>query len=542
MVNKSVFKGKSGKFSTKNTDTVNKAGGVAYSKDAKDALAQFACTGTFYGSFYSSPESILEELKSIVNDIYDNEFIAKLCVYSRNNAFMKDFPAYLTVVLASRDKELFKKVFPKVIDNGRMLRNFVQIARSGEVDNKVFNLSSGSIRNVINKWFRDRSCEDIFKASIGNDPTIKDIIKMARPKPENNQKAALYAYFLQKPLDENGHYYSKDEQGNSVRKISYFDLPQVVKDYEDYKAGKTKVVPNVDFRFLDSLSVDTSFWKDVAKNANWQMTRMNLNTFARHGVFKDDKIVNIIKERLSNEDLIKRARQFPFQIMSAYFATEYNSDVPFSIREALQDAMEISINNVPEIKGKIYVAVDCSGSMGAIFGNSRQGSVTLNSIASLIASSLIRKNGDCEVYTFDSSAVKVNLNNRDSVFTNMEKLRKAGGGTNVSSVLKKLNEESKKGDAVIYISDYESWLDSRYSFYGSSSEMENEWVKFNKRNPNSKLVCIDLAPSSTSQISKDRKNVLQVGGFSDEVFNVIKYFLEDNEPNKWLKEISKINI
>lgn len=542
MVNKSVFKGKSGKFSTKNTDTVNKAGGVAYSKDAKDALAQFACTGTFYGSFYSSPESILEELKSIVDDIYDNKFIAKLCVYSRNNAFMKDFPAYLTVVLASRDKELFKKVFPKVIDNGRMLRNFVQIARSGEVDNKVFNLSSGSIRNVINKWFRDRSCEDIFKASIGNDPTIKDIIKMARPKPENNQKAALYAYFLQKPLDENGCYYSKDEQGNSVRKISYSDLPQVVKDYEDYKAGKTKVVPNVDFRFLDSLSVDTSFWKDVAENANWQMTRMNLNTFARHGVFKDDKIVNIIKERLSNEDLIKRARQFPFQIMSAYFATENNSDVPFSIREALQDAMEISINNVPEIKGKIYVAVDCSGSMGAIFGNSRQGSVTLNSIASLIASSLIRKNGDCEVYTFDSSAVKVNLNNRDSVFTNMEKLRKAGGGTNVSSVLKKLNEESKKGDAVIYISDYESWLDSRYSFYGSSSEMESEWVKFSKRNPNSKLVCIDLAPSSTSQISKDRKNVLQVGGFSDEVFNVVKYFLEDNEPNKWVKEISKINI
>jgi 60 kDa SS-A/Ro ribonucleoprotein len=105
--------------------------------------------------------------------------------------------------------------------------------------------------------------------------------------------------------------------------------------------------------------------------------------------------------------------------------------------------MEISIDNVPEFKGKIYVCVDTSGSMGSpITGTDESGKTKVSTIrcvdvAGLVASSIVRKNRSAEVWTFKNDAVKVNLNPRDTVITNTQKLAHAGGGTNISSPLRK---------------------------------------------------------------------------------------------------------
>ena len=53
----------------------------------------------------------------------DNVFLAKLAVYSRERALMKDMPAALLLALSKRDRELFRKVFDRVVDNGRVLRH-----------------------------------------------------------------------------------------------------------------------------------------------------------------------------------------------------------------------------------------------------------------------------------------------------------------------------------------------------------------------------------------------------------------------------------
>ncbi|MBI3560699.1 MAG: hypothetical protein HY080_03135 [Gammaproteobacteria bacterium] len=43
---------------------------------------------------------------------------------------MRDIPAFLAAALSVRDVALLEKVFPRVINNAAMLRNFVQIIRS----------------------------------------------------------------------------------------------------------------------------------------------------------------------------------------------------------------------------------------------------------------------------------------------------------------------------------------------------------------------------------------------------------------------------
>src|SRR5690606_31204064 len=103
-------------------------------------------------------------------------------------------------------------------------------------------------------------------------------------------------------------------------------------------------------------------------------TRMNLNTFARHGVFEDRKLTKLIANRLRNPNNVKRARAFPYQLMAAF--TNADDTIPRKVREALQDAMEVATRNVPAIEGKVWVLPDVSGSMQSPATGYRKGATS----------------------------------------------------------------------------------------------------------------------------------------------------------------------
>jgi len=520
MANKNIFS--TSKKTVPVTDTVNAAGGKAYSFDAKHMLAQIASTNCFNGTFYADANTNLDLAKTAVQNLKnDAEFIAKVAVYGRDKAYMKDMPAFITVMLADIDTKLFHKVFDKVIDNGKMLRNFCQIARSGATGRK-YNLSAGACRKAIQRWFNVKSPYAIFRASVGNDPSMRDMLRMGRPKPSTPEKNALFGYLIGK-------------------NVEFEALPQIVKEYETYKKTREGTVPNVDFRMLDSLGLGSKEWTEIARNAGWMMTRMNLNTFQRHDVFKSQEMVDLVASKLSNREEIENARAFPYQLFQAYQAA---SDVPHKIREALQDAMEIAIANVPVLKGKVLVAVDTSRSMrSAITGYRRGATSTVRcvDVAALFASAILRTNKDAEVVAFDTGLYPAGLNPRDTVITNAQKLAAFGGrGTNCSLPLANWNHRKIDADVVVYVSDCESWVDSS-RYYGGTGMM-TEWTTFQNHNPKAKLICIDLTPRGNSQV-KQHKNILQVGGFSDSVFSAIASFAEFGwEADHWVSQIESVNL
>ncbi|MDY6993977.1 MAG: RNA-binding protein, partial [Pseudomonadota bacterium] len=102
----------------------NEAGGQAYQLTPKQALAQYVMTGCLNTTFYAQAEQQLDWVLQYSNQV-DAKFIAQLAVYARQQGYMKDMPALLVAVLANKDLKLFSQVFPQVIDNGKMLRNFV---------------------------------------------------------------------------------------------------------------------------------------------------------------------------------------------------------------------------------------------------------------------------------------------------------------------------------------------------------------------------------------------------------------------------------
>lgn len=518
-MNKKLFQTSSA-VAVKPTNTVNHAGGVAYKLSDSEALCQLALTGCFNNTFYATAESQLTEVLALAAKC-DPQFVAKLAVYARENGLMKDTPAILAAVLASKNSELLESVFARVVDSPKMLRNFMQIVRSGATGRKSFGTR---VKRLIQNYLENLTDQQLFNANVGNDPSLPDMIKMVHPKPSNKKRSALYGYLL-------GKEYNKR------------DLFPLAKEYEAFKKEPEGEIPDVPFQMLTALPLSDKQWKEIAKNATWTQTRMNLNTFLRHNVFVDSKMVDMVAKRLQDPELIKKAKVFPYQLFTA--SQNVDAKMPMKIQIALQQAADLALENVPEFNGKVYVLVDTSGSMkSAISGN--RGSVTSKTscvdVAALFASAIMRKNPEAEIIPFDTRVHTHRLNPLDSVLTNASALAKfGGGGTDCSIAINSLNKRGVRDSgqvSIFVISDNESWADIGYY---NGTGMANEWKEFKKRNPKARLVCCDLTPNTTSQVTS-ADDVLLVGGFGDNVFEVISKFMDGKGKDTLLKDVNSVDL
>ena len=142
-------------------------------------------------------EAQLDELLELIDQVDDNQYLAKLAIYARQNAFMKDMPAALLVALSVRDTELMHQVFDRVVDNGRVLRTVFQMIRSGRFKDKAgksrIGLSS-SVQRAFQRWLNTASVGKLLSASISNDPSLRDILRMARPTPKDNARRAMFGW------------------------------------------------------------------------------------------------------------------------------------------------------------------------------------------------------------------------------------------------------------------------------------------------------------------------------------------------------------
>jgi 60 kDa SS-A/Ro ribonucleoprotein len=515
----SLIKRASKQSKTAPADAVNAAGGAAYQRSDKQALAQYVTTGCLNGTFYASAQEQLAEVTRLSAQV-EPAFLARAAVYAREQGFMKDMPALLLAVLASRDGALFEAVFHRICDNGKMLRNFVQILRSGATGRKSLGTRP---KRAVQRWLKNRNDAQLLAASVGASPSLADIVKMVHPQPDTPSRRALYGWLLGRKHEAN-------------------DLPALVREFEDFKAGRTKQPPDVPFQMLTAKQLDKHQWRAIADHASWQMTRMNLNTFMRHEVFDDAALTRRIAHRLGSAEQVKRARAFPYQLLMAY--KQADPKLPRIVREALQDAMEAAIANVPAIDGKVYLLPDVSGSMHSPVTGHRDGATTkvrCIDVAALVAAAFLRRNRDAEVLPFHDKVLPRNLSASDGVLKNAEILATLpSGGTDCSVPLRHLNDKRAKGDLVIFISDNESWIDRGRK--GRGTGVLTEWDQFRKRNPRAKLVCIDVQPSTTTQ-APDRPDILNIGGFSDAVFELVAAFASGGlGPDHWVGVIDAVTI
>ena len=326
------------------TDSTNEAGGRAYKFAPKHALAQLAATGCFNGTYYAAAETQLDELRKLIDQVDDNVFLAKLAVYSRERAFMKDMPAALLAILSKRDSQLMHKVFDRVVDNGRVLRTLFQMIRSGQFGRTSL---SSSLQRAFQRWLNEASVGTLLSASIGDQPSLRDVLRLARPTPKDNARRALFGWLTGKEVEK-------------WAPATEADLPEQVQGLVAYRKAESAeaqalILGNLSVRWdlLADAALGPLVWKAIARQMGPQALRMNLNTLLRHEVFsngtKDNAMVDYVAGRIADAAEIRRSRQFPYQFLAAYLNAD--ESVPQKIKAALHQAAETRVRERAGVAG-----------------------------------------------------------------------------------------------------------------------------------------------------------------------------------------------
>jgi len=337
-MNRNLFRRRGAQRSVPAADTRNAAGGRAYSLENEAALAQYAVTGTFHDTFYVGADDHLKKVTELAERC-QSVFLAKLAVYSRQQARMKDMPAYLLAILVARgETELVKTIFDDVCDNSKMLFAFVRIIRSGVTGRTSFGTA---IKRLIQNWLLERGEMHLFNSSIGHsDPSMSDVIKMVHPRPQNEYQSEMFKYLLGRDCD--------------LEK-----LPYEIRLFEDLKRGElgeNTPMPSVPFRALTNCNLTQKQWCEIGVNMPWNTLRQSLVLLGRRGVYDRKWVVNSIAEKLADPDEVRKCNAFPFELLATWKATK--NEVPVEISNAIQAAMETATENVPKFQGETLIAVD----------------------------------------------------------------------------------------------------------------------------------------------------------------------------------------
>jgi 60 kDa SS-A/Ro ribonucleoprotein len=404
-----------------------------------------------------------------------------------------------------------------VIDTARMLRSFVQVMRSGQVGRT----SLGSRpKRLVQRWLEQASIRDLMAAATGTDPSLADIVKMVHPKPVDPSRRAFYGWLIGRPYDVAA-------------------LPAEIVAFEAWKRDASLPLPAVPFEWLTAFPLAAGQWAELAVRMGWQALRMNLNTLARNGAFDVEGVTDAVATRLSDAQAIAKVRPMPYQLMVAM--GQVDAGVPLKVQAALEEALELSLASVPEIPGRVVVCPDVSGSMGSPVTGYRKGSsskVRCIDVAALVAAAMLRRNRSARVLPFEEQVVNVSLEPHARLAANAAKLAAVGGGgTNVSAPLALLEAERAAVDLIVIVSDNQSWVDATK---GGATATMRQWDRIKRHNPKAKLVSVDVQPYGTTQAS-GRPDILNVGGFSDAVFDTIARFV-DGETRDWVEIVKQTEV
>ena len=367
---------------------------------------------------------------------------------------MKDMPVALLLILSKRDPVLFHAAFDRVIDNGRVLRTLFQMLRSGQFGRRCL---SYSLQRAFNRWLNNAGVGALLSASIGNDPSLRDVLRTARPTPKDNARRAFFGWLTNQPTEK-------------WAPALLSDLPEEVRALTAFRQATTadeQVALLERHHFRWDLLADSArgpeVWKAIARQMGGQALRMNLNTLLRHEVFADEALVEYVAGRIADEDEVRRSRQFPYQYLAAFL----NADpkLPASIRNTLEKAAELACGNVPELSGPIVIGLDVSGSMSSPVTGQRGVGATSSmrciDVAALFAAAIVRRNPGSVIIPFDTSAYEVEVRPEETILNLSARLAAyGGGGTDCSLPLAQANRRLKERAfaGCVLLSDMESWV------------------------------------------------------------------------------------
>ena len=510
----------------KTADTLNLAGGKAWTMSNKARVEQLSMTGTLGHSFYANQKDAIEGAIDVIKAA-DATILKDAIIRGRNEGYVRAFNILSLVYLSQKDPKLFQEAFSQVIHTGNDMMDFIQI------NDKIKGFGR-SVKKAMHNWLETKMMSKIgpyYALKYRNE--IANAIRMSRFKGND----PIYKFVLGSYLGS----VVKGRDGDQKIMLDEKDIKTALKKYPKLKASEDvlKLLENDDDKSLlkaaklideHDLDVETlmgkankftpEIWDEIAKQSPTMRFMKYLDKFDREGVF--DRQKSLYKEKLTVENL-KKAKVFPFRLYIA-FKNLSNQKVKNHLADVLNDYVKIYDWDVFN-KHKWVVAPDVSGSMcHAIQRADGRGasSMSHSTVAGMFAGFFYKGLEDCEIIPWDSSVRNYNVPRADSVITHINAIENANGGsTFMEAPIIHMLQRDIKADVCLFITDGMEW----------GSGWLNAWAEYKKRNPKAKafLLRIDgYAQQPFSEEAAEKFGIYQIGGWSDNVVSYLEFMINSD--------------
>jgi hypothetical protein len=475
--------------------TTNLAGGDAYAQTPEMELVSLLLTSFAQDQYYRTADQAFKALDALIGQV-DPEFAAKAGVYARTEFGMRSITHVLAAGLAARasgavwSKAFYDRIVKRPDD-------MLEIAAA-------YRAKGGkNLPNAMKKGFAaafGRFDGYALAKYRGEDRTFKlvDLVNLVHPVANDRNAEALRLLV----------------EGN-------------LKNTNTWEAKLTKAGQMADS--ADEKAVlKAEAWKELLQFG--QLGYLALLRNLRNIAEQAPDLVPVAAKMLVRRDRIKGSLVMPFQILVGMEAIEAtNVAGKRKLMDALTDALEISLDNVPRFNGRTLVVLDDSGSMSTPARGNGFGQRSCLQLGAVFAAALFKSN-DADLMRFSDTASFVHANSRDSIMgiagNLIENARAAG--TNFHAIFQ---TASRVYDRVIILSDMQGWV--------GTNTPEGEFQRYKVRTKANPFVySFDLAGYGTMQLPANK--IFCLAGFSDKVFDIMQ--LLERDRNALVEIIRQVNL
>ena len=456
------------KFNSPQTiKTVNKSGHVAYGMTDKAKLVtQVLCSFFQESKFYGDNSAEMREvIKRVIQK--DPEFVSKLAVFARREFNMRSVSHVLTAYLAheANGKPFVRKTVKGVSLRGDDVTEIMSFYLS-EFGKPVPNSLKKGIADVLIGLDEYQLAK--YKGE-GKAVKMRDLLCLCRPRPQTSAQESLWKRCLEGTLE----------------------------------------VPVTWETQLSANGNNAETWEKLIDSGKvgYMAYLRNLRNILNANPRNVDKVLAKIADPVA----VRKSKQLPFRYLSAYKSVNASSKV----YDALEAAVDASVDNLPKIPGTTVIAVDVSGSMGCTI--SAKSDVRCCEIAMMLGMIANRICENAILYTFDTSIKKYDVSHRNGILYTTIHSNMHGGGTNMSLPFQKMMQDHVKCDRFIILSDNE--VNSGYT-WSCRETVQALADKYRRTTGNDIWVhAIDLEGYGTQQFAGAKTNI--IAGWSEKVFDFI---------------------
>ena len=522
----------------------NFMGEMAFKMEDKEELISTVMTTFLQGEYYEKESTKIARIQELLKKV-DPLFAAKLAIYARNEGNLRSVTHFVAAEIAKYvsgtdwGKRFYNRIVVRPDDMSEIVSAYAHINGMSQKDiSKIPNAMKGGFKTALERL--DAYQIDKYKMQ-NREVSLIDLVRLFHPK--GNQK--------------NAEAFKRLVNGESLEEL----YETKILEKEMTKAGQLTKGATED----EKKEAKHEAISDVLGNVKG-MPIMNLIRNLRNIIlYAPDKVEDACAQ-LRIKDKILKSRLLPFRFATAYAEVEKmtwgnpNADTAIafesdkakneltqaqfnslkrSVLDALEDAIQYSVGNIPELEGNVAILVDHSGSCrGDAGGSSAVSAFSKTStamIGNLFGSMMAYRQKNVYIGLFGDELIDVPMN-RNMKMLDFNKMSfdrgaRCGGGTEtgIYDFIRKCIIEKKKVDNVVVFSDCQIGT-GPYNFtpwYGrkmadSGGHFHELFKEFKKLNPMCNWIVVNLRQSGGTSVFDKSMRILNIAGWSDKIFDVIK--------------------